>query len=51
MYDYIEVIPTYLRFLHPPQPLPPPPTSAQNKWILCQDSLTRELKIRVVGFV
>ena len=34
---------------------PPPPhthTHTQNQiWILCQNSLTRELKIRVVGFV
>ena len=33
-------------------PLPPPPQKKNNKiWILCQNSLTRELKIRVVGFV
>ena len=39
--------------------LPPPPPPPQKKkkkktqqiWILCQNSLTRELKIRVVGFV
>ena len=34
---------------------PPPPPPRQNKknqiWILCQNSLTRELKIRVVGYV
>ena len=33
---------------------PPPPTPKKKKnqiWILCQNSLTRELKIRVVGFV
>ena len=33
----------------------PPPTPKKKKknqiWILCQNSLTRELKIRVVGFV
>ena len=50
-----------------PDPLPrtPPPPPPQKKkknkkkkktkktqiWILCQNSLTRELKIRVVGFV
>ena len=37
-------------------PPPPPPPQKKNKknkqiWILCQNSLTRELKIRVVGFV
>ena len=41
----------------PPPPHPtPPPTPKKNKkknqiWILCKNSLTRELKIRVVGFV
>ena len=33
---------------------PPPPPQKKKKiqiWILCQNSLTRELKIRVVGFV
>ena len=40
-----------------PDPLlPPPPPPPQKKkkkqiWILCQNSLTRELKIRVVRFV
>ena len=38
-----------------PIPPPPPPTTTTTKknqiWILCQNSLTRELKIRVVGFV
>ena len=37
----------------PPRP-PPPPLKKKKKnqiWILCQNSLTRELKIRVVGFV
>ena len=42
----------------PPPPPPPPPTSPPPSafffsfqiWILCQNSLTRELKIRVVGF-
>ena len=41
-----------------PDPLPPPPPPPPQKkkkkkkiWILCQNSLTRELKIRVVGFV
>ena len=39
-----------------PPPPPPPPPPPQKKmlcqiWILCQNSLTRELKIRVVGFV
>ena len=38
-------------------PPPPPPHQKKKKifflqiWILCQNSLTRELKIRVVGFV
>ena len=45
---------------HPPPPPPPPPKKKKQKkkkkflfqiWILCQNSLTRELKIRVVGFV
>ena len=39
----------------PPPPPPPPPAQKKKKifqiWILCQNSLTRELKIRVVGFV
>ena len=39
----------------PPLPPSPPPKKKQKKkkqiWILCQNSLTRELKIRVVGFV
>ena len=30
---------------------PPPPIFFFQIWILCQNSLTRELKIRVVGFV
>ena len=39
-----------------PDPLPPPKKKKKNEkknqiWILCQNSLTRELKIRVVGFV
>ena len=39
-----------------PPPPPPPPQKKKKKkkkqiWILCQNSLTRELKIRVVGFV
>ena len=36
-----------------PCPPPPPPTHTHKNqiWILCQNSLTRELKIRVVGFV
>ena len=29
----------------------PPPLLQKKIWILCQNSLTRELKIRVVGFV
>ena len=37
-------------------PCPPPPFKKKSDldsqiWILCQNSLTRELKIRVVGFV
>ena len=35
-------------------PWPPPPLPAKKNiqiWILCQNSLIRELKIRVVGFV
>ena len=40
----------------PPPPPPPRPCPKKKKfffqiWILCQNSLTRELKIRVVGFV
>ena len=38
----------------PASPPPPPPPKKKKKkqiWILCQNSLTRELKIRVVGFV
>ena len=40
----------------PLRPSPPPPQKKKKKkkkqiWILCQNSLTRELKIRVVGFV
>ena len=38
----------------PPSPSPPPPPHTKKKiqiWILCQNSLTIELKIRVVGFV
>ena len=41
----------------PPPPPHPPPTHPKKKqqkkqiWILCQNSLIRELKIRVVGFV
>ena len=38
----------------PPPPPPPPPKKKKKKkqmWILCQNSLTRELKIRVVRFV
>ena len=39
-----------------PPPIPPPPPKKKKKkklrfWIFCQNSLTRELKIRVVGFV
>ena len=30
---------------------PHPPKKNIQIWILCQNSLTRELKIRVVGFV
>ena len=30
---------------------PPTPPKKNQIWILCQNSLTRELKIRVVGFV
>ena len=32
-------------------PSAPPPLQKIQIWILCQNSLTRELKIRVVGFV
>ena len=40
----------------PPPPTPPPPPAIFflflfQIWILCQNSLTRELKIRGVGFV
>ena len=34
-----------------PSPPPPPKKKKNQIWILCQNSLTRELKIRVVGFV
>ena len=34
----------------PDLPPPPPPKKKNHIWILCQNSLTRELKIRVVGF-
>ena len=41
-----------------PESLPPPPPPPKKKkkkknqiWILCENSLTRELKIRVIGFV
>ena len=34
-----------------PTPPPPPPLKKNQIWILCQSSLTGELKIRVVGFV
>ena len=41
--------------LTPPPPPPPPQKKKKKKksqiWILCQNSLTRELKIRVVAFV
>ena len=37
--------------LPPPPPPPPRPPKKNQIWILCQNSLTRELKIRVVGFV
>ena len=33
----------------PPPPPPPPPKKKKKK--ICQNSLTRELKIRFVGFV
>ena len=64
--DYICIYREYLLLTyaagtlldHTPPPPPPPPPPAQKKknfffqiWILCQNSLTRELKIRVVGFV
>ena len=45
---------TLLDHTHAPSPPPPPPRQKNNLfqiWILCQNSLTRELKIRVVGFV
>ena len=36
-----------------PEPTPPPPPQKKKFqiWICCQNSLTRDLKIRVVGFV
>ena len=42
--------------LRPPPPNPPPNKKRKKKkiswtWILCQNSLTRELKIRFVGLV
>ena len=36
---------------YPPPPPHPPPQKKNQIWILCQNLLTRELKIRVVGFV
>ena len=42
------------RDLDSPPPPPPPPAKKKtdlDSLILCQNSLTRELKIRVVGFV
>ena len=40
---------------NPPPPPPPPKKKKKKKkkkiWILCQTSLTREVEIRVVGFV
>ena len=35
----------------PPTPHPPKKKKKNQIWILCRNSLTRELKIRVVGFV
>ena len=35
----------------PPPPPPPPQKKKKSDFILCQNTLTRELKIRVVGFV
>ena len=34
-----------------PPPPPPPKKKKKKNWILCQNSRTRELKIRVVGVV
>ena len=35
----------------PPPPPPPPPKKKNQIWIHCQNSLTRELNTKVVGFV
>ena len=43
---------TVLVSMFPPPPLPSNPHFFSFQiWILCQNSLTRELKIRVVGFI
>ena len=60
--DYIFIYREYLLTYaagtlldYTPPHLPPHPPLSKKKifqiWILCQNSLTRELKIRVVGFV
>ena len=52
--DYMIVPENFNKNLEQKRPPPPPPPPQKKKnqiWILCQNSLTRELKIRVVGFV
>ena len=62
LYDYARKLNENLEQNRVPCPaLSPPPKKKKKKkkknnkknqiWILCQNSLTRELKIRVVGFV
>ena len=56
MIIYLYIGDTYLpKLLAPFSTTLPPPTPQKNFffqiWMLCQNSRTRELKIRVVGFV
>ena len=48
--NYLSAFPAHPSPLYP-GPEPPPPSPQNQVWVLCQNSLTRELKIRVVGFV
>ena len=53
--NYYSAFPAHLFLytlaLKPPPPPPPKKREKNQIWILCQTSLTTELKIRVVGFV
>ena len=54
--NYYSVFPAHPTPLYPgPETTPPPPQKKKKKkkqiWIRCLNSLTTELKIRVVGFV